>query len=320
MHSTQARPSAGSGRIPLISLLRSGVAGVAVVCLLAGCSLAWPHPFPVPTPPTSTPTLSPTASPEPLAALVNGEPITLAEFQREVSRFEQAQRQSGTDLATLGDYRKTVLQSLIQERVTAQAAQKAGLTITPGQLTQALQSAIEGRGGPGGFDAWLAQAGYTREEFTAELQRQILVQEMTDKVVGQVPATAEQVHARYILVADSSQAGQLLSRLQGGADFASLAYAYSIDVSTRASGGDLGWFPRGYLALPEVEAAAFSMNANQISSVIQTKMGYAIVQTLEHSSSQPLSPGALQTLRSAALQAWLSQQVSAANLVIPAAP
>jgi len=315
--STQNCPSGGSARRSFLPLLGHAIPVITLACLLAGCTLAKAQPPPAP---TSTPTLAPTATSQPLAARVNGEPITLTEFQREVSRYEQAQKQSGTDLATLGDYKKTVLQSMIDERVAAQAAQKAGLAVSPNQLSQSLQQVIQGRGGSAGFDAWLAQAGYTREEFITELQRQMLVQEMTDKIAEQVPEVAEQVHARYILVADQSVAEQLLSLLRGGADFGPLAYGYSIDASTRASGGDLGWFPRGYLTLPEVETAAFAMKANQISSVIQTKMGYAIVQTLAYSSSQPLSPGALQAKRSAAVQAWLSKQVSAAKVVILIAP
>ena len=307
-------------RDPSLSYPRRGVALAAFALLLAGCISIRPYPSPAPIAATPIPTSAPSATPEPLAAEVNGEAITLAEFQREVTRYEQAMSQTGTDLATLGDYRKTVLQSMIEERVAAQAAQKAGLTVSPDQLNLALQLAIQGRGGPAGLDAWLTQVGYTREEFVTELQRQILVQEMTDKVAAQVPEATEQVHARYILVADASQAEQLLNLLHGGADFASLAYSYSIDVSSRAGGGDLGWFPRGYLTLPEVEAAAFSMNPNEISSVIQTKWGYAIVQTLEHSSSYPLSPGALQAERSAAVRTWMDQQVSAANLVILVAP
>jgi peptidyl-prolyl cis-trans isomerase C len=314
------RPSASLTRPPLVHTLRWPVTRAAIVCLMAGCAIARPIPSPVPAPPTSTPTLSPSDTPEPLAAEVNGEPITLSDFQREVSRYEQAQGQTGTDLATPQDYRKAVLQSMIEERVAVQAAEKAGLTVSPDQLNQALQSVIQARGGPAGLDAWLAQVGYTRDEFVAELQRQILVQEITDQVAAQVSEATEQVHARYILVADGSLAEKLLSLLHGGANFASLAYAYSIDASTRASGGDLGWFPRGYLSLSEVETAAFSMNPNEISSVIQTKWGYAIVQTLEHSGSRPLSAGALQALRSAAVESWLKQQVSTAKVVILVSP
>lgn len=317
MFPTKNPSSCGSARRAHLPQVSAGLATLALALLLAGCAHVTPQPLPTP---TATATPAPTATPIPLAARVNGEPITLDEFQHELARFELAERQSGIDLATLGDYRKTVLQSMIDERVAAQAAQKAGLTVSSSQLSLTLQSVIEARGGTGGFEAWLAQVGYTREEFTTELQRQMLVQEMTDQVASQVPEAIEQVHARYILVADSSRAEQLLGLLRGGADFGSLAYQYSIDGSTRASGGDLGWFPRGYLTLPEVEKAAFSMDVNQISPVLETKMGYAIVQTLGHSSSQPLSPDALRALRSAAVQTWLSDQVSAARVALLITP
>ena len=49
--------------------------------------------------PTDT-SAPPTATPEPLAALVNGEALTLAEYNAELARFQAGQAESGTNLAT----------------------------------------------------------------------------------------------------------------------------------------------------------------------------------------------------------------------------
>jgi parvulin-like peptidyl-prolyl isomerase len=249
-----------------------------------------------------------------LAALVNGEPIIKADFEREVLRFEKGQSVLGRDIATLGDYRHQVLQSMIEEYAAAQAAASSGRTVTDEQLDSVIQSAQKARGGAEGFQTWLADSGYTMEEFRTAVRRQLLIQSATDTIASQIPAEAEQVHARHILVTDRALAETLLSWLAGGTDFTATVKSYSLDLGTRSNGGDLGWFPKGVLTIPEVEEAAFSLQPGQISQIIQSKAGYHIVQTLARADSRPLSPESLEILRRKAVEAWLSEQVQKANI------
>lgn len=267
---------------------------------------------------TETPTITatPTDTPEPLAAKVNGESITLVEFAHELSRYEKAQEQMGTDLATLGDYRHSVLNAMIEERLAAQIAIASGKTVTDDQVNSLVESSRQARGGDTGFQTWLNNNYYTLEEFRAALRRQLLVQDATDAVAAQVPTTAEQVHARQILVGNLDLANALLGKIAGGADFAGLALTYSQDFSTRSSGGDLGWFPRGVLTVKEVEDAAFSLQPGQTSPVVQSRLGYHIVQTIERDPARALSPSALEILRRQAVEQWLAQQVQKANIEI----
>ncbi len=67
--------------------------------------------------------------------------------------------------------------------------------------------------------------------------------------------------------------------LASGEDFATLARKYSDDGSAR-DGGDLGWTQRGSF-VPEFEAAAFQLEVNQTSGIIETEYGYHILQLLE---------------------------------------
>ncbi len=268
--------------------------------------------------PSLTPTASATVTPTPvpLAARVNGEGIPLAEFEHETARFEAAQQTLGNDLAALGDYRRRVLQSMIEERVAAQAAAAMGRTVLDDQVDAAVESARLARGGDAGWEAWLRENFYSPDEFREAIRRQLLIQSAADSVAAQVPAAAEQVHARHILVGNSDLAAGLRAQILGGKDFGELASAFSQDYSTNASGGDLGWFPRGALSVPEVEAAAFSLPDGQISDVIQSRLGYHIVQTLERETQRPLSPAALETLRRKAVEAWVAQQMQTAQVEI----
>ncbi|MBN1440219.1 MAG: peptidylprolyl isomerase [Anaerolineales bacterium] len=284
------------------------------IALLTACDLQSVfHPVPTGTP---TATAMATPTPVPLAARVNGEGIPLEEFEDEVARFEAAQERLGNDPGALGDYRRIVLQAMIEERVAAQAAAALGRTILDDQVDAVVESVRQARSGDEGLQAWLTENFYTLEEFRAAVRRQLLVRAATDSIADQVPPAAEQVHARHILVGNLGLANTLRDMLLTGSDFAELARTYSQDFSTSASGGDLGWFPRGILNISEVEEAAFSLQPLEISPVVQSRLGYHVIQTLEHESSRPLTPAALETLRRQAVQQWLAQQMQNASIEI----
>ncbi|MGB7537538.1 MAG: peptidylprolyl isomerase [Anaerolineales bacterium] len=287
------------------------------ITLLAACSLSDLQSAIAP-PPTETPTATSTVTPTPipLAARVNGEGIPLLEFEHEIARFELAQNRLGNDLAALGDYRRLVLQSMIEERVAAQAASAMGRAILDEQVDAVIADSRQARGGDAGFEAWLKENFYTPEEFREAIRRQLLVQSATDAVAGQVPVAAEQVHARHILVGNLELANALREQILAGKNFSELALAFSQDFSTNASGGDLGWFPRGVLNVPEVEEAAFSLTEGQTSPVVQSRLGYHLIQTLEREASRPLSSSSLETLRRRAVEAWLAQQMQTAQVEI----
>jgi parvulin-like peptidyl-prolyl isomerase len=65
-----------------------------------------------------------------------------------------------------------------------------------------------------------------------------------------------------------------------GADFAELAQTYSADRASAESGGDLGWFSRGDMAV-EFEAAAFELEPGAISEPVLTYFGYHLIKLEE---------------------------------------
>ena len=73
--------------------------------------------------------------------------------------------------------------------------------------------------------------------------------------------------------------GRIKEQLEAGEDFAALARKFSDDGSAR-EGGDLGWTSRGQF-VPEFEAAAFQLEVDEISDIIETEYGYHIIQLLE---------------------------------------
>ena len=261
--------------------------------------------------PTSLPA-SPTAE-RPLAARVNGQPIYLVDYERQVARYEAAMVASGVDFSTEEgqaqrlQLRQDLLNGMIEQVLVEQAAAQAGITVSDDEVEAALAQLIEEVGGEAAFQQQLEQNGLTREEVFEDQRATMLYQKVFEWVTSSVPETAEHVHARHILVDTREEAEQLLAQLQAGADFAELARRYSQDESTREAGGDLGWFPRGVLLAKEVEDAAFSLQAGQISPVVESPFGYHIVQVLERDPNRPLSPENLQLLRNRAFQEWLDR-------------
>jgi len=259
--------------------------------------------------PTAPPT-SPTAD-RPLAALVNSQPIYLVDYERQVARYEAAMLSSGVDLssedgqARLLQLRKDVLDGMIQQVLVEQVATQEGISVSDEEVETALAQLIEEVGGDAAFQAQLEQNGLTREEVFEGQRATMLYQKVFEWVTGSVPTTAEHVHARHILVDTREEAEQLLAQLEAGADFAELARTYSQDESTREAGGDLGWFPRGVLLAPEVEEAAFGLQAGQISPVVQSSFGFHIIQVLERDPNRSLSPENLQMLKDRTFQEWL---------------
>ncbi len=288
------------------------LAALAVMMLgLAACRTQ--SVTPPPAPPTQTPiviVVTPTPTEEPLAAMVNGEPITMAEYQRELARYEASLPQSNLDPSTpegqeaLAQARAWVLDRMIEQRLILQAAAQEGITVSDEEVEASVQSLI-GDIGEEAFRQHLADQGMSEEEFRESLRREMIASRMLDKVAQSVPTHGPEVHARHILVATEAEARQLLQQLNAGADFAALAQQYSLDESTRDRGGDLGTFPRGTLTLPEVEEVAFSLQPGQISDIVESPWGYHIVQVLDRVDDAEYDPVSLRILRDKAIQDWL---------------
>jgi len=87
----------------------------------------------------------------------------------------------------------------------------------------------------------------------------------------------KRVRARHILVPSKVLAEELLNALKTGADFQDLARRYSMDLSTKDQGGDLGYVPQSGI-IPDLEKAMFSLGIGQLSGVIETEMGFHIIR------------------------------------------
>lgn len=296
----------------------------------AGATAPPPAKTAAPAQPAPAPTVSgPTAIPAnaPLAARVNGKPIALAEFDKEVARRQAEMSKQGINFNTaegrtaLDVLRMQTLDGLIEQELINQEAAKLGVTVSDAEVEAAVKQSIADTGGQEAFNKYLtAVAGMTLDEYRLGQRYGMLNERMIERLTRTIPMTAEQVHARHILSMTPAEANALLAQLRAGADFGQLAQQYSKDTITSAGGGDLGWFPRGGLFDAALETAAFELQPGQIgkapvaSDLGGGQMVYHIVQVIERDPARTLSEDALLAARQTAFQRWLDGVKAAAQI------
>ena len=123
-----------------------------------------------------------------------------------------------------------------------------------------------------------------------EVDEQAL-QALYDEQAGKY-VTPEERHARHILIrllADADdeattaaleKADSIVSRLDGGEEFAALAKELSDDPGSAANGGDLGFFGRGIMA-PEFENAVFGLQPGELSKPVKSPFGFHVIELVE---------------------------------------
>jgi peptidyl-prolyl cis-trans isomerase C len=204
-----------------------------------------------------------------------------------------------------------VLDELINQMLLAQGAAEAGFNVDDALLQERYDHLAAALGSPQALLDWMAENGYSDETFRQDLRRAIAAAWMRDEVIAAVPETAEQVHARQILLTTAEEASQVLADLRAGEDFANLAATFD-----PLAGGELGWFPRGYLFSEALEDAEFSLQAGEYSPVIETTAGFHVLQVIERNPQQPLSPDSRYVLQVQALQDWLAQRRSQSEIQV----
>jgi peptidyl-prolyl cis-trans isomerase C len=98
------------------------------------------------------------------------------------------------------------------------------------------------------------------------------------KFANAEPAT--EYNAAHILVETEEQANALKTELDGGADFAELAKANSIDAGSGANGGDLGWFGKGMMVKP-FEDAVIAAETGKVTAPVKSDFGFHLILVKE---------------------------------------
>jgi len=260
---------------------------------------------PTPTMPTRTP-FPPSPTPIPTAAVVNGDLITLADYQEELARYKAAVNRELTE-----DDQLLVIHDLINLTLLAQAAKSEGYQVSDTELDDR-NTALDTEDMP--LIDWLAAYGFTEDSFRTHLKRSLEAAWMRDEIISKVPKEIVQVHAQQMLFYDLVSAESTLENLLEGKDFSQLASSY--DPQTK---GDLGWFPEGFLTIPELDPIIFELEVGKSSDIIETEIGYHIIKVLDRDEERPIDPAIRQILQEKAMDDWLERRwkLSTIDITLP---
>ena len=282
------------------------IAVILIMMLLAGCDKPGSL---TPSAVVETP-LAPTETSVPMALMVNGQGITLVEYNAALLRLKEAQESIGQP-GVEQEQVERVLRNFTDELLLAQAAVQNGRVVDDAELQTRIDKLVADVGGEANLISWQERNYYTPETFRESLRRAILVTWQRDEIINAVPLTAEHIRARQILVQDEDNAVYAYAQLQSGADFETLAFLYDFTL-----GGDLGWFPRGMLTQPNVEEAVFALQPGEYTEVIKSAIGYHIVYVIEREMEHALSIESRRMMQEKALQAWLEAARAASSIEI----
>ena len=255
--------------------------------------------------PTRTP-FPPSPTPIPTAAVVNGDIITVAAYQEELARYKAAVNR---DLSE--EDQSIVINDLINLTLLAQAASSEGFQISETDLDERI-ARLETEDQP--LTDWLAVYGFTAESFRIHLKKSLEAAWMRDHIIADVPFEMEQIHAQQMLFYNLAAAEETLEDLNSGKDFSQLAKTH--DPQTQ---GDLGWFPPGFLTIPELDPILFDLGVEETSDIIETKIGYHIIMVLEKEGNRRLDPAIRQVLQEQELDNWLVRRwkLSTIQITLP---
>jgi hypothetical protein len=255
--------------------------------------------------PTRTP-FPPPATQIPTAAVVNGDLITLAEYQEELARYKAAVNRELTE-----DDQMIVINDLINQTLLAQAARSEGFQVSESALDQRI-AALDTDQQP--LTEWLSANGFTEESFRIYLKRSLEAAWMRDEIIDDVPLEMAQIRVQQMLFYDLAAAETTLETLNEGKDFNQLASTH--DPQTK---GDLGWFPEGFLLQPDLDPILFNLDVGEISDIIETEIGYHIFKILDREENRPLDPAVRQILKEKALDDWLERRwkLSTIEITLP---
>jgi peptidyl-prolyl cis-trans isomerase C len=240
-------------------------AAILAVAILAACSK------------TDQKAVSPLDSPD-VFALVGGEPITRADFER-----VRGSRAISSE---------AVLDELIEHRALVQTARERGYDRDP-KTVAAIETMLANRVREEHREKAKAEVSDSEIEarYKADIKKYAVPAKIRAAMIFvEAPATFTEAKRAERHAAIEAARGKAAS---DPSQWAALAAEISYDQATKYRGGDIGWLVDGIGAEElesEVLAAAFALKAaGDLSPIITTKRGFYVVNLSEHAASRQIA-------------------------------
>jgi hypothetical protein len=169
--------------------------------------------------------------------------------------------------------RRELIDGLVRFELLVQAADRAGFTKDPDAIHALQQIAVTKL-----VNQTLGAAGSPESITQADVEREYRARQASEFTLP------EAAYVRHILVSDAKLAEQLTARAKAlpAADergFATLVSEHSLDATTRASGGDLGFIDKtSRLPTALVEAALGLRSPGEVAGPVHTDSGYEVLR------------------------------------------
>lgn len=236
-----------------------------------------------------------------VAARVNGDVITMDELNDQLTQLEKSYPQmfEGADgEGRLIDMKQRILDTLIDQKLVAQASKDRGIEVTDADVKQQIDQLKSGFKDDAQFTQALESAGMDVASLESQIREQMISQRLIESLASDEQITDEAIkeyydnnksqfeqkeakRASHILFKpeDKTKAESVLKQVKDGGDFNSLAKANSVDTATAEKGGDLGWPSTPYV--PEFQAALDKLKVGEVSNLVQSPYGWHIIRVTE---------------------------------------
>ncbi len=230
-----------------------------------------------------------------VVATVNGEQITVEEFNKVYAFVERDYKQAyGEDALEqkLGDrsladlIKEQVVNSLVIDNIVDKQLVADGYKVDQAKVDENYKLYLESTATDEA--AWQdflktnnIDESFIKDRITKQMMMEYYMdqirQPLLDKIDFSSAEYADQVarvKAKHILLETEEEAQKVVERLAAGEDFATVADEVSIDKA--AKGGDLGYFTKGQM-VKEFEDAAVALKVGAISEPVESQFGYHII-------------------------------------------
>lgn len=244
-----------------------------------------------------------------VVATVGGELVLLSEMEEQYSLMEA--RNGSLPEGT----RCAILDQLLATKLLINQAKLDSILVTDEEVEVQLNARIDRildymAGNIQQFEDYYGQSiSEVKDQFREDLKNQLLSERMRSQIMSEVSVTPSEVKQFFAAIpqdslpffsseveigeivykpeisqAEKDQSIEILTEVRnrivdGGEDFAQLAIEFSDDGS-RNTGGDLGWAKRGKY-VQEFEAAAYKLDKDEISPIVESEFGFHIIQMQE---------------------------------------
>ncbi|MEZ4747884.1 MAG: peptidylprolyl isomerase [Calditrichia bacterium] len=260
--------------------------------------------------------LTPALAQQPIdgvAAVVGKEIILISDINTMLTQYAMQNKVNPfKDEALLNRLSKQVLDRMIDEKLLLIRAEEDTLIAEDERVDQVVEQQVNGFMQQAGSQEALEEyygmsLPLIKREMRKRVANQIVIEKLRDRQFGSINVSRREVEKFYTQYQDSmprigetanishilmkvkpsddaigtamEKITRIRQMLDEGQDFGELALKYSEDPSAKSNKGNLGWTSRGDF-VKEFEEAAYALEVDEISDIVQSQFGFHIIQLL----------------------------------------